>query len=159
MKKNKFIFLITLIIILIVNLTGCSAGTPIAFARLKINLHNDLYQSRGSRAYLIRNEAGLNEFLEDSALWLDSDQNLPNDFFNDNALLIVRHTVYSEETYKVKSVKIKENKLTVSLDRKYTDKSHPKVYYLFLSVNKSDVEDITNCVVLETTTEGAFNPF
>ncbi len=54
MKKNKFIFLITLLIILIVNLTGCSAGTPIAFARLKINLHNDLYQSRGSRAYLIR---------------------------------------------------------------------------------------------------------
>ncbi len=78
-------------------------------------------------------------------------------YFEENAVIVLSHSVYDDESYEIKSVNIIGTKLTVKLSRKYTESMFTQMYYDFITVNKADVENVTQCSVSTSSMKFSFS--
>ena len=161
MKKFSFITVVILVVILATCLVGCVKGDPIEFTDEGISLFSTEDHGRGedySAATLIKNMEDLVTFLEAQKTDYEAAEieKITAEFFEERALIIVSHSVLDYEEFEFKKVAVDGDKLTVQLSRKRVDAMWYEVRQTFLSVKKSDVENVTSCSVVTSTTTSSF---
>ncbi len=166
MKKFSLFTIVILVVILATCLVGCVKGTPIEFTDEGISLLSAEDHGRGedyAAAKLITNLEDLVVFLEDEGTkYEDTDiEKFTAEFFEERTLLIVSHSVVVDyEEFEIKKVAVDGNKITLQLSRKIVDSVFAEFYAVhqtFLSVKKSDVENVTSCSVVTSTVTSNFS--
>ena len=158
MKKFSILAVMILIVILTTCLVGCDFGDPIDFTMEELVLHGDTEMNEHSEtAKKIDSREELLSYMNFSSNFnMELIKKFDDSYFEENSLIILTHYVYDDETYEVKDVKVKDTKLTVKLSRKYVEGFFTQIYYDFIRVNKNDVENVTQCSVVTSSTSISF---
>lgn len=158
MKKFSILAVVILIVILTTCLVGCSFGDPIEFTKEDLVLHGSSdSREHSARAKVINSREEFLSYMDFSDSFdMTLIQKFDDTYFEENSLIILSHSVYDEESYEIKDIQVKDTKLTVKLSRKYVESFFCQTYYDFLKVNKSDVENITDCSVSTSSVSFSF---
>ena len=158
MKKFSILAVVILIVILTTCLVGCSYGDPIEFTKENLVLEGSTdTRERNEKAEKIDSREELLSYMEfGSNFNMSLIEKFDSTYFEENSLIILTHSVYDDESYEIKDILIKDTKLTVKLSRKYIECYFCQTYYDFIKVNKSDVENITQCVVVTSSVSFSF---
>ena len=163
MKKFSLFIIVILVVILATCLVGCVKGTPIEFTNEDIAVFSNDDHGRAQdyvAARLIKSLDELITFLdgEDSAYYMEDFEKFTEEFFAERTLLVVSHSEEDFEEYEFKKVAVDGDKLTVQLSRNRSDLADKyAVRQTILSVNKSDVENVTSCSVVTSTVSSSFS--
>ncbi len=160
MKKLGLLATIVLIIILAATcLVGCSTGDPIEFSVEELVLTGSTsFDDEHASAKKIESREELIEYLElGDSFDMSLIEQFNDAYFEESAVIVLSHSVYDDESYEIKSVNIKGTKLTVKLSRKYTESMFTQMYYDFITINKADVENVTQCSVSTSSMKFSFS--
>lgn len=71
-------------------------------------------------------------------------------------MIAIEHGAYQNESYEIKKVTIKDSTLTVKYNRTYTESLFTYTYIDFIYVQKTLVENVTECKVTSSSMSISF---
>ncbi len=159
MKKHLCIIMaIMLLIVTMMNLTGCSKGVEIEYTIEGDNTFIDGigYTSMDKNRHELdkfTNSHDLMDYFRSKGVSTVNISNLDKydtEYFKNYSLLILRHTHYSGEKYTITKVSVKKNQLYVTAKWSYVERNTCSFSYRFITVRNEDIEGVTVFSVSES---------
>ena len=157
-KRLSIVAIIVLVAVLMVCLVGCNTGDPIEFStygRVEYGT-GDKYDAGHFVVSMFTTYDDFYEYaatlniiepatVADSEDDEDGRPSLNAAFFEEYNMIAIEHGAYQNESYEIKKVTIKDSTLTVKYNRTYTESLLTYTYIDFIYVQKTLVENVTEC--------------
>lgn len=165
-KRLSIVAIIVLVAVLMVCLVGCNTGDPIEFNTYgKVEYGTgDKYDAGHFNATMFTTYDDFYEYgktlnIIEPATVADGEDDRPTlnvAFFEEYNMIAIEHGAYQNESYEIKKVTIKDSTLTVKYNRTYTESLFTYTYIDFIYVQKTLVENVTECKVTSSSMSISF---